>query len=59
MLKFCKKDFTIAGHLKDHIKTRPEILSVEIRCIRLDGRGTILKPDAGINLGRDPYEEPR
>ncbi len=60
MLKFCKKDFTMDSSLKARIRERTnDIIGIEVRCVRLDGRGFVAKQDAGIKLGRDPFEDPR
>ena len=60
MLKFCKKDLTLDSSLKCRINERKnEVIGVEVRCVRLDGRGFVAKQDLGIKLGRDPFEDPR
>ena len=61
LLKFCKKDFTLDSEtLKRRIlERRNKSISIEVRCIRLDGRGFVEKKEAGIKLGRDPFEDPR
>ncbi len=57
MLKLCKKDFTLYSSLKARIRERThEVIGIEVRCVRLDGRGFVAKQDLGIKLGRDPFE---
>ena len=44
MLKFCKKDFTLDAPLKARIRERTnDVIGVEVRCVRLDGRGYVAK----------------
>lgn len=56
MLKFCKKDFSLEKELMLHIKTN-ELISIEFRCVRLDGRGPVSRPEPGFAVGKSEYQE--
>jgi hypothetical protein len=56
-LKFCKKDFQLKKELMSTIKTN-ELVQLEMRCIRLDGRGKVGRSEPGFALGKSEYQEP-
>lgn len=51
MLKFCKKDFSLDKELHQVIKTN-EFVTLEMRCVRLDGRGKIERTEVGFGVGK-------
>ena len=57
LLKFCKKDFQLKKELMSTIKTN-ELVQLEMRCIRLDGRGKVGRSEPGFALGKSEYQEP-
>jgi hypothetical protein len=57
MLKFCKKDFTLQNELHQVIKNN-EFVTLEMWCVRLDGRGKVDRPELGFAVGKSEHQEP-
>lgn len=61
LLKYAKKDFSLDSELAAQIKDN-ELVTLEFRCVRLDGYSTIKigaeERKRGFKLGKSEYQDP-